>query len=176
MAMPPLLSQFPAREIVDASWDQVIITTALRHESTWSTLRDWVSETQEWSLGESVCTGIGKVEDGLGVYLLNRRRQYIYAEFSEVSRSACLNTKFEDDHLIDPQSIADMVAVYFQSTPESQAEFDQLTFQCRHYDQELRTKLGDRYQEAALLETEEYLEFHRNWLVPKLNRLFIPAH
>ena len=130
--MPPLLSQFSAREIVDASWNQVIITTALRHESTWSTLRDWVSETQEWSLGESVCTGIGKVEDGLGVYLLNRRRQYIYAEFSEVSRSKCLNTKLEDDHLIDPQSIADMVAVYFQSTPESQAEFDQLTFQCRH--------------------------------------------
>lgn len=172
MSLPALLRRFRREDVIDAAWNQVIITTSLRYDATWTQLRQWFEVEQDVSMKNCICTGLGQVDEGLGVYLLTHDRRLIFGEFEEVSRTECINTSFEAEHVIDPGSSQEMVAVYFQSTDVYRQVFDGLVTQCRRHDQEFKVKLGDRYQEAGLLQTENYLDFHRSWLLPKLENIF----
>ena len=172
MSLPPLLRRFSREQVIDAAWNQVIITTSLRHDATWNQLRHWLEGQKGLKMQNCICTGLGQVENGLGVYLLTSDRRLVYGEFEEVNRTSCVNIIFESEHLIDAESAQEMVAVYFQSTDECRETFDGMVTHCRRHDQEFKVKLGDRYQEAALLMTDNYLDFHRDWLMPELAELF----
>lgn len=172
MSLPPLLSRFSRDEVIDAAWNQIIITTSLRSDATWTKLRQWLESEHQISMDQCICTGLGQVDAGFGLYLLTSDRRLVFSEFEELSRTECVGTRFEDEHVIDPESAQEMVAVYFQSTDVNQQTFHDLVMHCRRHDQDFKVKLGDRYQEAALLQTENYLDFHRDWLLPKLDEVF----
>jgi hypothetical protein len=172
MSLPPLLVRFSRDEVIEAAWNLVIITTSLRTDATWTKLRQWLKSEHQIAMDRCICTGLGQVDGGFGLYLLTSDRRLVFGDFAEVSRTECVGTRFEDEHVIDPESVQEMVAVFFQSIDINQEIFDGLVMHCRRHDQDFKVKLGDRYEEAALLQTENYLDFHRDWLLPKLGEVF----